>query len=177
MMSEKRFYKFLSNDNNLTWSIRDLKNKKNDILVRNDKKSVDLLLNLLNSLNDENEQLKKENKELEEDVNDYHNALFDLHKKFDKLEEQYMLSDFDGEVEMLEKINEQQTIIESLKEENEELKKELECCEYEHLIKELKEIREKVEKGDMSDFNLLEISDESYSVWNKDKQYSGDKDD
>ena len=39
-------------------------------------------------LEDENEQLRKENKVLEEDVEDYHNALFDLHKKYDKLEKE-----------------------------------------------------------------------------------------
>lgn len=60
------------------------------------------IVDLLNKLSDENTRLhkkvdeqqatitalKEENEQLKEDVNDYHNALFDLHKKYDKLEKE-----------------------------------------------------------------------------------------
>lgn len=52
-----------------------------------------------------------------------------------------------------ERLNEQQTRIE-------ELEHKLECCEYLHLLKELKTIREKVEMGDYSDFSNLTMSKE-----------------
>lgn len=42
-----------------------------------------------------------------------------------------------------------------LEEENEKLRKKLECCEYEYFLNELDEIHEKVDKGDLSDFNPL----------------------
>lgn len=45
-------------------------------------------------------------------------------------EKQYMLTDFDGEVEMLEKINEQQAQIDDLKEENEQLRQKIKHCVY-----------------------------------------------
>ena len=50
--------------------------------------------------------------------------------------------------------------------ENEKLRKKLECCEYEHFKKELDKIHEKVEKGDLSDFGTLTISDKGLEHWN-----------
>ena len=43
----------------------------------------------------------------------------------------------------------------SLEKENEQLRKKLECCEYEHFLNELDEIHEKIDKGDLSDFSPL----------------------
>lgn len=103
--------------------------RENIYLSRIRENQQQMILNLY----ERNEQLLKKNKILEEDVNDYqedvndyHNAFFDLHKKYDKLEK-----------------------------ENEKLRKKLECCEYEHFLNELDEIHEKVDKGDLSDFNPL----------------------
>lgn len=42
-----------------------------------------------------------------------------------------------------------------LEDENEQLRKKLECCEYEHFLNELDELYEKVDKGDLSDFSPL----------------------
>ena len=42
-----------------------------------------------------------------------------------------------------------------LRRENEQLRKKLECCKYEHFLNELDEIHEKVDKGDLSDFSPL----------------------
>ena len=49
------------------------------------------------------------------------------------------------------------------KKENERLRKKLECCEYKHFLNELEEIHEKVDKGDLSDFEVT-IDDFGYGV-------------
>lgn len=41
-----------------------------------------------------------------------------------------------------------------------ELEHKLECCEYQHFLKELEKVREKVENGDYSDFGNLTMSKE-----------------
>lgn len=46
-------------------------------------------------------------------------------------------------------------LLNQLTEENEKLRKKLECCEYFHFLSELDEIYEKVDKGDLSDFSPL----------------------
>lgn len=46
------------------------------------------------------------------------------------------------------------------------MRKKLECSEYEHFKKELDKIHEKVEKGDLSDFCTLTISDKGLEHWN-----------
>ena len=57
-------------------------------------------------------------------------------------------------------------LLNSLNDENEQLRQKLECCEYEHFKKELDKIHEKVEKGDLSDFCTLTISDKGLEHWN-----------
>ena len=59
-----------------------------------------------------------------------------------------------------------------LQDENEQLQKKLECCEYEHFLDELDEIHEKVDKGDLSDFSPLK-EDKSLNDYNplKEKLY------
>jgi len=73
--------------------VLDLLNNLNETVRRQDITIQTLTLNLEKVVKEteivqmlQNEQKKVEM--LEEDVNDYHNALFDLHKKFDKLEEE-----------------------------------------------------------------------------------------
>ena len=58
--------------------------------------------------------------------------------------------------------------IKHLKEENEQLRQKLECCEYKHFKKELDKIHKKVEKGDLNDFCTLTISDKGLEHWNGD---------
>lgn len=49
---------------------------------------------------------------------------------------------------------------EKLQDENEQLQKKLECCEYSHFLNELDENHKKIDKGDLSDFSPLK--DELY---------------
>lgn len=74
MMSEKRFTFYYE--------------RGNEVVIEDNGKRLSnkQLVDLLNELDEENEQLQEKNKISEEDVNDYHTALFDLHKKYDKLE-------------------------------------------------------------------------------------------
>lgn len=51
-------------------------------------------------------------------------------------------------------------LLNQLTEENEKLRKKLECCEYSHFLNELDEIHEKVDKGDLSDFSPLKVMSE-----------------
>ena len=53
------------------------------------------------------------------------------------------------------KARESRKAISKLQKENEQLRKKLECCEYEHFLNELDEMHEKVDKGDLSDFSPL----------------------
>lgn len=93
---------------------------------RCDSNEIESMVKEIHCLKEGNEQLQKKNKILEEDVNDYHNALFDLQEKYDKLEKG-----------------------------NERLRKKLECCEYSHFLNELDEIHKKIDEGDLSDFSPL----------------------
>ena len=83
-MSEKRF----------SWKTEKLQHSDDEVIMVVDNANKEWkghILNIvdkLNELSEENEKLKKEKKDSEEDVTDYHNALFDLHKKFDKLEKE-----------------------------------------------------------------------------------------
>lgn len=71
------------------------------------------------------------------------------------------------EIRLLKPTNiEQYEQIQKLQEENEQLRQKLECCEYEHFKKELDKIHERVEKGDLSDFCTLTISDKGLEHWN-----------
>lgn len=63
-------------------------------------------------------------------------------------------------------MNEQQATISRLEEENEQLQKKLECCEYKHFKKEQDKIYQKVKKGDLTDFGTLTISDKGLEHWN-----------
>lgn len=67
-----------------------------------------------------------------------------------------LLNELAEDNELLKSIREsQQQMILKLYEENEQLRKKLECCEYEHLLNKLDEIHEKVDKSDLSDFSPL----------------------
>lgn len=76
-MSEKRF----------TWKTEKLQHLDEEVLIVVDNENKEWkghILNVVDLLN----QLHQENKFLEEDIDDYYNALFDLHKKYDKLEKE-----------------------------------------------------------------------------------------
>ena len=110
----------------------------------------------ISDLKEENKQLQKKNKILEEDIDDYHNALFDLYKKYDKLETEneqlkndindcdfllcqddfgnYEIRYDDDKIfhflwEVAPILNKQQAIIQSLREEVNKLNEELCYCE------------------------------------------------
>lgn len=53
-----------------------------------------------------------------------------------------------------------------------ECRKKLECCEYEHFLNELEEIHEKIDKGDLFDFNPLK-EDKPLNDYNPLKEHIG----
>ena len=64
----------------------------------------------------------------------------------------YIISDGECKFSLWERKEDAQKVCDYL---NEQLQKKLECCEYEHFLNELDEINEKIDKGDLSDFNPL----------------------
>ena len=128
-----------------TWKTEKLQHLNDEVLLVVDNANKDWkghilnVVDLLNQLHQENEQLQKRNKFLEEDVDDYHNALFDLHKKYDKLEkENEQLRQFINKgrrlsvKELMNNVNENESLkkkIKKLEKENEQLRKELIDCE------------------------------------------------
>lgn len=142
-----------------TWKTEKLQHLNEEVLLVVDNANKDWkghilnVVDLLNQLHQENEhliignknlmkkneQLQKRNKFLEEDVDDYHNALFDLHKKYDKLEkENEQLRQFINKgrrlsvKELMNNVNENESLkkkIKKLEKENEQLRKELIDCE------------------------------------------------
>lgn len=69
-----------------------------------------------------------------------------------------------GSIDLLNSLLEEN---EQLKKEKMELEKKLECCEYEHFTNELDKLHEKIDKGDYSDFKQLKQEE-------KDKQIEED---
>ncbi len=59
-----------------------------------------------------------------------------------------------------------ETKIKNREKENEQLRHKLECCEYQQFLEEQNKIMTKVEKGDVSDFGNLTISDEGLEHFN-----------
>lgn len=112
-------------------------------------------------------------------LNEQQDKITELEKNFDDLVEwaseitnrnvvlDEQIGRLQQEIRLLKPTNiEQYEQIVRLQEENEQLRQKLECCEYEHFKKELDKIHERVEKGDLSDFCTLTISDKGLEHWN-----------
>lgn len=78
-VSEKRFE--LAEDSNGLFSIFDNKDKENRPLIYGAKFGTDFIVDLLNSLWEENEQLRQQLKEKEEDERLYANEIVKLNKE------------------------------------------------------------------------------------------------
>lgn len=62
-MSEKRYYKFL--DDKQEWVVRDRTNRRNEYRIGRNKRYAEKIVDLLNSLSEENERLKQKIKNLD----------------------------------------------------------------------------------------------------------------
>lgn len=98
-------------------------------------------------------ELKEKNKQLKEEIRAY-----PINEEY---AEEIMKQNKNLRIEKIDL----QTRNKKLKKENEQLRKKLECCEYSHFLNELDTIHEKVDEGDLSDFNPLK-EDEPLNDYN-----------
>lgn len=121
---------------------------------KNKRLEIEDIVDLLNELSTNCIQLQEENEQLKQEIKQYWKCRDKWKQEAKELKEE--------NEQLKAKVKRLQDIVTRTEEEKEhyadlynECRKKLECCEYEHFLNELDEIHEKVDKGDLSDFNPL----------------------